>query len=512
MKKFFVFMAVMLFSTAIYAQTVNVTFQCNMAVQIAKGLFVKGADSVCIRGDFQTLAGDAGDWSGFKFKLLPKNDSIYTLTVNFPSQVPDKALQFKFVKGPDSWEGAPNRPFVVGAADQTLYPFFYNDDSTRVIKTAVSLTINFTADLRTMIGSGQGYFDPTTDSIQVMGLDWDGLGTMVGETPRTMVSNPLFPGLYKTTMTVKGFPADSTKWKFRAFPDTRYNNTGWETGADRWIKYPYSDSTVTLGNIIPSIAPSYGPLATDVNVIFRVNMAGSPKNAKNGLPIPVADIQWVAVKGGSVPIGNWGGIWTAADTTIAVGSLYPTLTRLNDSGVDGDAVPGDKLWSKKVVFPAATSAGLIEFKYACMYPLADTVAGGTTPMDNEGGFGANHTFTLIVPKSGNTITLYNDFGVMISDVRQIAADKSGLSFDLKQNYPNPFNPSTKISFAIPQDGFVNLRIYNIAGQEVGSLVNQQMKKGSYDVSYNASSLATGVYLYKLSVGDFSMTKKMMLIK
>jgi hypothetical protein len=85
-------------------------------------------------------------------------------------------------------------------------------------------------------------------------------------------------------------------------------------------------------------------------------------------------------------------------------------------------------------------------------------------------------------------------------------------FDLSQNYPNPFNPSTKISFDLPVDGKVSFKIYDMSGKELMTLVNEVKTAGYYSVSFNASSLSSGVYFYSLSADNFTATKKMMLIK
>ncbi|MCI0450555.1 MAG: T9SS type A sorting domain-containing protein [Chlorobi bacterium] len=85
-------------------------------------------------------------------------------------------------------------------------------------------------------------------------------------------------------------------------------------------------------------------------------------------------------------------------------------------------------------------------------------------------------------------------------------------FTLSQNYPNPFNPVTNIAFSIPQSGLVTLKVYDISGKEMAVLVNQQMLAGSYRVDFDASSLSSGVYFYKLSSENYSATKKMVLIK
>jgi hypothetical protein len=85
-------------------------------------------------------------------------------------------------------------------------------------------------------------------------------------------------------------------------------------------------------------------------------------------------------------------------------------------------------------------------------------------------------------------------------------------YSLSQNYPNPFNPTTKISFSIPTNGFVTMKIFDVAGKEVMTLVNKSMTVGSYTVDFNGAVLSSGVYFYRLESGNFVETKKMMLVK
>jgi hypothetical protein len=87
-----------------------------------------------------------------------------------------------------------------------------------------------------------------------------------------------------------------------------------------------------------------------------------------------------------------------------------------------------------------------------------------------------------------------------------------IEFILHQNYPNPFNPSTKISWQSPVSGHQTLKVYDVLGNEVASLVNEFRNAGSYEVDFNASSLSSGIYFYKLQAGSFIQTKKMILIK
>jgi len=94
------------------------------------------------------------------------------------------------------------------------------------------------------------------------------------------------------------------------------------------------------------------------------------------------------------------------------------------------------------------------------------------------------------------------------------------SFSLEQNYPNPFNPSTVIKYSIPQNTEYSprrmlpttLKVYDILGREVATLVNKQLKSGNYEVNFDASNLTSGVYFYRLQSGNFNESKKMILLK
>ena len=86
------------------------------------------------------------------------------------------------------------------------------------------------------------------------------------------------------------------------------------------------------------------------------------------------------------------------------------------------------------------------------------------------------------------------------------------NFDLSQNYPNPFNPTTTINFQIPKTDFVSLKVYNIIGKEIATLVNQEETAGDYKVQFDTHNIASGTYFYKLTAGGVSLYKKMMVIK
>lgn len=100
---------------------------------------------------------------------------------------------------------------------------------------------------------------------------------------------------------------------------------------------------------------------------------------------------------------------------------------------------------------------------------------------------------------------------LVTDVEQTPKTTPN-AFNLSQNYPNPFNPSTVINYSIPKEGMVTLKVFNILGQEVATLVNSNQKMGIYNITFNATRLSSGIYFYSLKANGSTLTKKMMLIK
>lgn len=111
----------------------------------------------------------------------------------------------------------------------------------------------------------------------------------------------------------------------------------------------------------------------------------------------------------------------------------------------------------------------------------------------------------LVPRKNDDFTGYIPVGV--NDEINVP-----IEYSLEQNYPNPFNPATTISYSIPNAGNVSLRIFNVLGQEVRSLINEYQNAGTYRVSFDASSLTSGVYFYSLTSDNFVQVKKMLLVK
>jgi len=115
--------------------------------------------------------------------------------------------------------------------------------------------------------------------------------------------------------------------------------------------------------------------------------------------------------------------------------------------------------------------------------------------------------------SGDQWNFASDKVITVTTVGEVGNNNSGINdFHLYQNYPNPFNPVTRINFDIPKNGNVSLKIFDIQGKVVKTLINGFRQAGSYSAEFNAGNLSSGVYYYKLESGNYTKVMKMMLLK
>ena len=147
-----------------------------------------------------------------------------------------------------------------------------------------------------------------------------------------------------------------------------------------------------------------------------------------------------------------------------------------------------------------------------------TTNGGTNWMSNIGITGAGRLNRVKINNSpvgyvaGQNQIMYKTTNA--GGLTEITFDPAVIpsKYSLSQNYPNPFNPATKINFALPTQGMVTLKIYDVLGREIISLVNEVKSAGNYSVDFNASKFSSGVYFYKLESNGFSSIKRMLLVK
>jgi len=132
--------------------------------------------------------------------------------------------------------------------------------------------------------------------------------------------------------------------------------------------------------------------------------------------------------------------------------------------------------------------------------------------DQSWGFIVWTSYDLVYAKINGV-----EHGILAVDYNENIID----NYRLSQNYPNPFNPVTTITYQIPQTGFVSLKVYDLLGREIATLVNEEKPAGSYEVQFNSHSgegrsaiggLTSGIYFYQLKAGDYTETKKMILLR
>lgn len=463
---------------------VNITLNVDMNVQIAEGKFVPGSGTI----------NAAGTFNGWSTSASPMTDSdgdgIYSVVI--PNQEPGTRLFFKFVMN-GQWEEnlnpSPydnnNRSHVVTAGN-TSYTKFYNDD----LGSGVEVQFNFSIDMEVEIKKGT--FNSASDVLTAS-------GSVVQDPTKTFSIN-LTPSagnanVFEGSVGIKVFEGD-------VLTNTVSFGSTSETEASQRTA---TSTIITAGST--TIARGFNGLRIadvteqEVTLTFQVDMRGAVNDVTKA---PFDAIENVVLAGKAAPLGWPTPGWPDSDQSL--------VKFLNDSGQDGDLFANDTLWSTTVVFPAYTDMRF-EYKYGANWGLASN--GGSN--DNEASTGVLHSMTLnkdiqsalVVDEWANMSPA--DLDSVVSDVEELPLPIPTL-YTLDQNYPNPFNPTTNIRFAVPVADKVTLKIYDVLGQEVATLLNEFKKAGTYEVSFDASRLSSGMYVYTITTGKFVASKKMLLIK
>jgi enterochelin esterase-like enzyme len=232
-----------------------------------------------------------------------------------------------------------------------------------------------------------------------------------------------------------------------------------------------------LNDLIPFIDSNYSVLTGKENRA----LAGLSMGGGQALNFGLAHLDTFA----------WVGAFSAAPNTKAPAVLVPNPAATADSIL--------KLW-----ISCGTNDGLLSISQR----THDYLEQHYVPHIYNLVEGAGHDWT--VWKYG----LYH-FSQLIFKQTATAVEKKRelvTTYDLAQNYPNPFNPVTNISYQLAKGGYVTLKIYNLLGYEIATLVNEYRPQGRYKIKFDASNLASGVYFYKMQAGSFSDTKKFIFMK
>lgn len=489
MKIYHLFLLTVLITLAIHeslsAQTPLLEFRCNMSVQIKRGTFNPATDSVWVRGNFN-------DWAGKSTTLIdPDGDSIYS-RVFYDKFSVGQSLVFKYVHSPDVWEATGNRTLTV-ASGANLTSAYWEDVSvykpTKIIKVAFSVNM----ELERL----SGLFNPAVNQVSVRG-SFNGWGESL-MTPSTANAD-----LYEVTTDVIAAVDEKVSFKFFYSPGTwEVNNLTDMTQNDRYFivtQAVYDSGAMAYDAVGFNNGDITDPLYPDAHITFTCNTNGaSIINAPAG-----TEFKTIHMAGGNAPLQWPGGGWPDQDITKVI--------QLYDDGTHKDAVAGDKIFTNEIQFPKYATLTIV-YKYSANWGLPTN--GGKN--DNEAPIGGDKTLKL--HKLIHTATVLDTFGIVHTTVlpdptKVEKTDELPTAFSLSQNYPNPFNPETIISWQLATSSFVILKVYDVLGNEVATLVNEEQSAGSYRIEFSSknSEISSGVYFYQLRAGDFVQTKKMILMK
>ena len=181
--------------------------------------------------------------------------------------------------------------------------------------------------------------------------------------------------------------------------------------------------------------------------------------------------------------------FTAAVNNSTVKLVWQTVTELNNSGFEIQRKGAKTEWTD----------------------LSFIRGNGSSNIKHEYSF-TDNSFTSSGIYSYRLKQIDNDGKVSLSKIIQVNINIKPICFSLEQNYPNPFNPSTIINYSLPKDGNVRISVFDAIGSKVATIANEYKPAGNYSVQFNGSNLPSGIYMYKLESGNYSTTKKFILLK
>ena len=491
------FLPVLLLTTIAFGQN-PVTFQCIMTVQESYGNFDPTAgDIVVVRGSFN-------GWSGIDDQLTATpGDTIYAVMVDIAAT---GGIDYKFVivpgaGGDDVWEGVANRIYDVPAGGGTIDPVYFNDLGWET----ADIEVLFRVDMQVQILNGG--FDPVTDWIVVRGAheaigNWGGATQLFQESGGSTVYSDWIQ------FDAIGIGA-GIEYKFVILEDGNPDLATWEQSANR----SFTPDGAEPDNLPPPSGNGYGEIQPDivffsditpddiitVDIMVEFHVDVRPAFRKIAEP----DSFIIDVQTGDT-------VWSVNEVDVAGffnnwpwGSFDPEYVLIDD-GTSPDMTAGDSIYAQAVQFYAGDPKELI-YKY------------GINGYDVEAGFAENHS--VIIDETQNPfyygIDIFGEQGSLYDPwigVREIPVQYQPTEFVLSQNYPNPFNPSTTIAFTTPLTGFVNIKVFNIMGEEVFSYTTARLNPGFYEYEFDASDLASGVYIYQVKTPKHTAANKMILMK
>ena len=493
--------AVALMMIAGVASANTVHFAVNMSfAKTTLGFDPTAGDSVVVRGEFNGWAGEA------TFLKDADDDDIWDGTYDITIGTTPDTIEFKYVIKPfdasgDIWENnlAANRMLIFPTASDTIAPdTVWFDDQEPVATTNVEVYFQVDMSVQELVGN----FDAAAGDIVIIRGNQTAIGNWGGE---TLLTKDTGSGYYAAWIQFADIVPGTAaiEYKFLYVTGGSGGEANWESIADnRTVDVTgLEEDTDTNG---------YGEITLDP--VFYNNTTAdayltSAKDITFNIDARPAYYKLADPDSAIVDVQS-GDIITSIDNVNVAGYYnnwpWGSFTVPEQTASDAD---GDSIFTTTITFPEGSPKDFI-YKY------------GLNGYDVEAGFATNHEVMLeddgqaitISDTFGSAGTLYTPYIDMLLSVRELPNAGVPNVFSLKQNYPNPFNPSTTIGFSLPQAGKTMIRVYNVMGQQVSVMDLGQMKAGVFEVTVDGSQLSSGVYFYRLDSGQFSATKKMMLVK
>jgi hypothetical protein len=445
-----------------------VDWECNMQIEILSGRFNPGTDIVSVRGDFN-------GWSMFDLIVDPIDSNYYISPYStlFPQlQVGDTVAIYKFFYTPNTWETGDNKFYILTQDD-------YNNSAATISRPFNDATINtvtnqpteiqFTVNCNGAVSYLTGQPFPVINTCHIAG----------GTAPLQWPSS--------------GWPNSDIYLMIPMYDDGI--NGGDPTAGDKIFNALVTFPAYTLFHIEYKYGINYGDNIN--NGGGNDNEAGMGNNHIIELEQLLASAQVENVFGQMGLHTLINKVYIPVELTSFTASVinndvtlnWNTATELNNKGFDIERTGTSlqQIWGKIGFVP---------------------------------GFGTTtepHSYSFIDSELESGKYLYRlkqiDFDGSFEYSDEVEIEISiPLKYELTQNYPNPFNPSTTIKYSIPKAVTVQLKVYDVLGNEVATLVDEYKPAGTYEVEFDASGLTSGIYFYQLKTEGFVETKKMILMK
>lgn len=458
---------------------------------------------------------------------IPRNNSTATGLGHF--ELTDQGLSYYItLSGIDKISAAHFHLAPIGVPGGVVHPITF--DSNMVASGTWSMTGdslgNLTNDMVNAFLEGKIYVNVHTPSHPAGEIRGQVLLSSGTDFKAHLTGTQETPPIRNTTMGTGNFILTNEGLVFKITVDSlkmtaahfHLASAGVPGGVVKTITPDFQDSIKTSGNTAVGIWRRTGDVQPLTDSLINSLLTGDIYVNVHTAAHPGGEIRGqVLLNGGTGFVSIFD---TSATNTMAAGVLGSGSYSLTDAGlIFKAAVNANSIKSASINLGPSGQTGSVVHDITTNFQ-GSSVKGAwlmlndSSAVDNLSALFTNglslnvQSSSLPVGNLSGTITRgFTPTVVSVTQTKQIPN-----KFKLDQNYPNPFNPSTVIKFSIPERGAVNLSVYNLLGEKITTLINDQLNTGSYSVTFDASNFASGVYFYRLSFGNNIVTRKMMFLK